>query len=45
MTQKKTIPTELAKVMSDGGASQRIIGEAFGVSQASVSRKIGGDKK
>jgi predicted transcriptional regulator len=45
MTDKKNIPTELARIMSEGGTTQRNIGDAFGVSQATISRKINSDKK
>ncbi len=45
MAKQKNVPIGLAKVVSDYGVSQREIGEAFGVSQSTISRKINKDSK
>jgi predicted XRE-type DNA-binding protein len=45
MAAEKKIPMELARVISDYGITQRDIGDVFGVSQSTISRKMSAEKK
>ncbi len=45
MAKQKNVPMGLAKVISDCGVSQKEIGEAFGVSQSTISRRMNKDSK
>jgi len=42
---KKNIPEYLVNTIREYGTSQQEIGNAFGVSQSTISRRLNGDQK
>ncbi len=45
MTKQKNVPMELARTVRDYGVSQTKMGEVFGVSQSTISRRMNENNK